>query len=86
MKERWELYALIGHPPEGASPDEWYPRAETWHKERLNWIAEVERLRRELDAIVVICGLAGIGESGQSALERVQDLHAQLGHQIARGC
>lgn len=40
--------ALIGYPPEGSHPDEWMPRAETWHRERQNWQAEVERLRQEI--------------------------------------
>src|SRR5438128_377500 len=39
-----ELYALIGTPMENTHPDEWLPRAETWHRERLNWIKEVCQL------------------------------------------
>ena len=41
-----ELESLIGKPPEGSHADEWMPRAATWHEERLNWIAEAERLRK----------------------------------------
>jgi hypothetical protein len=40
-----ELLKLIGEPPEGSRPDEWFPRDATWHKERLNWAAEVRQLR-----------------------------------------
>jgi hypothetical protein len=40
-----DLQRLIGQPPEGSHPDEWKPRGATWHQERLNWQAEVERLR-----------------------------------------
>lgn len=39
------LRALIGEPMEGTHPDEWMPRATTWHRERLNWIKEVCQLR-----------------------------------------
>lgn len=47
-KEIKRLKGLIGYPPvgpDGAGPEEWYPRALTWHAERQNWIEEVERLR-----------------------------------------
>lgn len=43
------LRAEIGKPPEGSHPDEQVPRAATWHKERLNWIVEVEKLRSALN-------------------------------------
>lgn len=39
---------LIGIPKEGWHPDEWLPRAATWHQERLNWSQEVESLRRHI--------------------------------------
>lgn len=39
------LEKLIGEPPEGSHPDEWKPRAETWHQERQNWSDEVLALR-----------------------------------------
>jgi hypothetical protein len=39
------LEAEIGSPPSGSHPDEAKPRGETWHAERANWQAEVERLR-----------------------------------------
>jgi hypothetical protein len=42
------LEALIGQPEIGAHPDEWLPRGATWHAERKNWEAEVERLRAAL--------------------------------------
>ena len=45
MKLRADIETLIGQPPEGSHPDEWKPRAETWHQERLNWEAEVGQLR-----------------------------------------
>lgn len=52
------LKRLIGQPPEGSHPDEWGPRADSWHAERLNWQNEVQRLREanialsiKLDAI-----------------------------------
>lgn len=35
-----EYEAEIGDPPEGSHPDEQKPRAETWHRERQNWIAQ----------------------------------------------
>lgn len=47
-KKATELERLIGSPPEGSHPDESKPRAETWHQERLNWIAETEQLRAEI--------------------------------------
>jgi hypothetical protein len=43
-----ELEALIGQPPEGSHPDEWYPRARTWHAERLNWSKEVAGLYKTM--------------------------------------
>jgi cytochrome c556 len=51
-----QLEDLIGQAPEGSHPDEQVPRAETWHAERVNWKAEVERLRtalsdRDMDVI-----------------------------------
>lgn len=52
MKTRIEeLESLIGQPPEGSHPDEWKPRAETWHQERLNWEQEVKRLRDEINRL-----------------------------------
>jgi hypothetical protein len=39
----------IGYLPDGVHPDERKPRAETWLRERENWQAEVEALRKELD-------------------------------------
>lgn len=45
------LQLLIGQPPEGSHPDEWGPRADSWHAERLNWINEVERLRAEIERV-----------------------------------
>ena len=48
MKLRADLETLIGQPPEGSHPDEWKPRAETWHQERLNWEAEVGQLRAHI--------------------------------------
>lgn len=42
---RDQLLDLIGYPPEGSHCDEWLPRSATWHDERANWIAEVEKLR-----------------------------------------
>ena len=50
QSERDELLREIGSAPEGTHPDESRPRAETWHKERANWIAEVTRLRALLSA------------------------------------
>lgn len=44
------LTDLIGTPPEGSHPDEQQPRDTTWHKERLNWINETEKLRRAVQA------------------------------------
>lgn len=41
------LERLIGNPPKGSHPDEWLPRADTWHEERILWMKEVERLRTE---------------------------------------
>jgi hypothetical protein len=38
---------LIGNPPPGSHPHEWVPRDRTWHQERLNALAEIERLRTE---------------------------------------
>jgi hypothetical protein len=38
------LLSLIGMPSGGSHPDEWKPRAETWHKERLNSIDEKDRI------------------------------------------
>lgn len=49
---------------------------------RLDGARENERLRAELDAIIEVCAGAGIGESGQSALDRVKELHKALGEQI----
>lgn len=49
-RELEELRALIGVPPVGSHPDEWKPRAATWHQERRNWIQEVEHLQQELDS------------------------------------
>ena len=50
--ERWKLAAReVGFAPEGSHPDEQKPRAETWHAERLNWIAEVNQLRAQVDAL-----------------------------------
>lgn len=49
MDEVQRLTALIGKPPTGSHPDEWLPRAATWHEERLNWMAEVERLKRHAE-------------------------------------
>jgi hypothetical protein len=46
-----ELERLIGQPPEGSHPDEWLPRAETWHQERANWADEVERLRAHIQRL-----------------------------------
>ena len=43
-----KLRALIGEPPAGSHHDEWYPRANTWHEERQNWIKEVESLRAHI--------------------------------------
>lgn len=48
MEENALLRAQIGFAPEGSHPDEQVPRAETWHRERLNWIAEVASLRYAL--------------------------------------
>lgn len=45
------LKQLIGTPPEGAHPDEWKPRAGTWHQERLNWQHEVETLRAHIQKV-----------------------------------
>lgn len=42
------LRAEIGEPPAGSHPDEAKPRAATWHAERANWAAEVDRLRAAL--------------------------------------
>lgn len=42
-----ELLRMIGSAPKGSHPDEWYPRADTWHQERISWMHEVERLRAE---------------------------------------
>lgn len=49
----------IGEPPEGSHPAEAGPRAETWHRERANWVeqtrrqsAEIDRLRAELNRII----------------------------------
>ena len=43
-----DLLAMIGEPPAGMHPDEWKPRAKTWHEERLNWIGEVNALRNHI--------------------------------------
>lgn len=43
-----ELEALIGQAPAGSHPDEWKPRAATWHEERQNWMTELEALRAEV--------------------------------------
>lgn len=45
---------------------------------------ERDRLAKNLDAIVNVCALAGIGGRGQTVLCRVKDLHAALGQQIER--
>lgn len=42
------LMLLIGQPPHGSHPDEWMPRAGSWHEERQNWIKEVDKLRLAL--------------------------------------
>lgn len=58
------LHSLIGQPSSGSHPDEWMPRAETWHRERANWMSEIEALRSALrltDAMV---------ERGVTALSR----------------
>lgn len=44
-EENTELRQLIGQPEIGAHPDEWKPKAASWHAERKNWEVEVERLR-----------------------------------------
>jgi hypothetical protein len=50
--ERWKVAAReVGFAPEGSHPDEQKPRAETWHGERLNWIAEVNQLRAQVDGL-----------------------------------
>ena len=55
MKNRIEeLEALIGQPPKGSHPDEWRPRDKTWHRERLNWAQEVDRLRAQLDELAML--------------------------------
>lgn len=41
------LQLLIGQPDAGSHPDEWGPRADSWHSERRNWIKEVDSLRAE---------------------------------------
>jgi hypothetical protein len=51
---------------------------------RLDGARENERLRGELDSIIKVCADAGIGEDGQSALERVKEMHKALGEQIER--
>ncbi len=58
MKLRADLETLIGQPPEGSHPDEWKPRAETWHAERLNWIGEVEALRVHIESLRVSANVA----------------------------
>lgn len=49
---------------------------------RLDGARENERLQVELDSIIEVCANAGIGEAGQSALDRVKELHKSLGEQI----
>lgn len=48
LLELARLRQLIGNPPEGSHTDEWKPRAETWHQERLNWQVQLDHLRAEL--------------------------------------
>lgn len=43
--EATRLMEEIGEPPVGSHPDESKPRAQSWHKERQNWQAEVVELR-----------------------------------------
>lgn len=50
-KEIIRLRALIGEPPEGSHPDEALPRSVTWHKERQNWISEVDQLRGHINKL-----------------------------------
>jgi hypothetical protein len=45
------LSDIIGDLEDGDHPDEIYPRAETWIKERKNWIVEVERLKEIVSGI-----------------------------------
>lgn len=63
-EERDKLLALIGEAPEGSHPDEWLPRDSTWHKERANWLREVERGREYAnhlrDAIVKAASLRNV--------------------------
>jgi len=40
----------IGNLKDGDHPDEIYPRAETWLKERDNWASEVNQLRKQVTA------------------------------------
>ncbi len=42
---------LIGVSPEGSHPDEQLPRSSSWHRERLNWIAETKVLREYIERI-----------------------------------
>lgn len=45
-KAQARLNDLIGQPPADSHPDEWKPRDTSWHKERLNWQAQIKRLER----------------------------------------
>jgi len=47
LAEVVRLRTFIGHPPVGSHPKEWEPRADTWHKARANWAAEVAMLGAE---------------------------------------
>lgn len=58
------LSDLIGKHPDGTHPDEWMPRAATWHRERLNWIEETERMRSCAERI-----RKSIGGARQAAME-----------------
>lgn len=49
------------------------------------WLCRERRiLQKRLDAISEVCALASVGERGQNELQRVLELHAELGHQIDR--
>lgn len=48
FKSLAKLRRTIGHTVIGQHPDEINPRAETWMKERQNWEAEVDSLRKRV--------------------------------------
>jgi hypothetical protein len=77
-----DLKAEIGTPPPGSHPDEARPRAATWHAERINWIAEAERLRQEVARVTA--ERDRLGEALEAAI--TAGVHILGDYRASHGC